>query len=244
MVRKISFDEAVSPVVGVMLMIVVVVIVGASVSAFGMGMLSNTPSAPVAKIGYVGVMDGDIGEAGKIGLVFEHLGGDDIRLDDLVLNLKDTQITNITDSEGHVLGKTKGHEVTVAYRDLPSETIMEEGPDSNTAVLDSDQYMDYRFSKLPARKNGVGVISEDSSVVITAANLLISPGQKFIVLADKYGIEEGSRNGKVYYVAERGSAENPYSSGWFEVSAVTTYSIVHEPSGNVIASGTLTGSVI
>jgi len=244
MVRRLSFDEAVSPVVGVMLMIVVVVIVGASVSAFGMGMLSNNPSAPVAKIGYVGVMDGDIGEAGKIGLVFEHLGGDDIRLDDLVLNLKDTQITNVTDSEGQVLGKTKGHEATVAYRDLPSESIMDAGADEHTAVLKSNPYKDYRFSKLPARKNGVGAISETSTDVRAASNLLISPGQKFIVLADKYSIEDGVRNGMVYYVAERGSAENPYSSGWFEVSAVTTYSIVHEPSGSVIATGPLTGSVI
>ena len=244
MVRKVSFDEAVSPVVGVMLMIVVVVIVGASVSAFGMGMLSNTPSAPVAKIGYVGVMDGDIGEAGKIGLIFEHLGGDDIRLDDLILNLKDTQLTNITDSEGNVLGTTKGHEATVSYRDLPSSSIMAAGADSNTAVLKSNPYKDYRFSKLPARKNGNGAISETKGDVTAAANLLLSPGQKFIILADKYGVEDGVRNGKVYYVAERGSAENPYSSGWFEVSSVTTYYIVHEPSGNVIASGTLTGSVI
>ncbi len=244
MVRKDSFDEAVSPVVGVMLMIVVVVIVGASVSAFGMGMLSNAPSAPVAKIGYVGVMDGDIGEAGKIGLIFEHLSGDDIRLDELILNLKDTQLTNITDSEGNVLGTTKGHEATVSYRDLPSASIIAAGADEHTAVLKSSPYSSYRFSKLPARKNGNGAISETSGDVTAASNLLISPGQKFIVLADKYGIEDGVRNGKVYYVAERGSAENPYSSGWFEVSAVTTYSIVHEPSGSVISSGKLTGSVI
>jgi FlaG/FlaF family flagellin (archaellin) len=244
MVRKFSFDEAVSPVVGVMLMIVVVVIVGASVSAFGMGMLSETPSAPVVKIGYVGVMDGDIGEAGKIGLVFEHLGGDDIRLDDLILNLKDTQLTNITDAGGNVIGTTKGHEATVAYRDLPSASIMAAGADEHTAVLKSNPYKDYRFSKLPARTNGNGAISETAGAVKAASNLLISPGQKFIILADKYGIEDGARNGKVYFVAERGSESNPYSSGWFEVSAVTTYSIVHEPSGSVISSGKLTGSVI
>lgn len=222
-----SKDSAVSPVVGVMLMIVVVVIIAAVVSIFATGMLSDTKAAPTVQIGYVGVMDGELGEAAKIGLVFENLGGDDIRLDQIRFSLKDTE-----------------DEVTISYGDLPSASILNAGPNATTSTLKSNPYKDYRFAKLPARKNGHGAISELVNDVTAASNLLIEPGERFIILADTYALEEKTRTGKLYYVAERGNAVTPYSSGWFDVSAKTTYSIVDENSGSIIASGTLVGSVI
>jgi archaeal type IV pilus assembly protein PilA len=236
-------EDAVSPVVGVMLMIVVVVIIAATVSGFGMGMISNTESAPTVQIGYVGVMTEDPGEAGKIGLVFENLGGDSFMLDEITLNLKESGISNVKDSEGNVIATTKGHEATVSYRDLPSETIIGTGATSSTAVLDST-YSEYRFAKLPARRGGGGNITELGTYVKATANLIIEPGQKFIVLADKYSIEGGAKFGSVYYVAERGNPANPYSSGWFEISSKTGYSIVDEASGSIISTGNLVGSVI
>ena len=244
MVKTIQRNEnAVSPVVGVMLMLVVTIIIAAVVSGFGMGMLSETKSAPVVQIGYAGVMAGNLGEAGKMGLVFENLGGDTIRLDEISLNLRESGISNVTDSSGVVIGTTKGHEAVVSYRDLPSETIIAEGANATTAVL-SSTYSSYRFAKSPARSAGVGKIDDSERVVKSASNLIIEPGQKFIVLADKYSVEVGDKFGSVYYVAERGNAANPYSSGWFEVSSKTTYSIVDDASGSIISTGNLVGSVI
>jgi archaeal type IV pilus assembly protein PilA len=241
-------ENAVSPVVGVMLMIVVVVIIAAAVSGFGMGMISSTESAPTVQLGYVGVMTEDLGEVGKIGLVFENLGGETIRLDEISLNLKESGISNVTDSQGNVVATTKGHEAAISYRDLPSETIIDNGPTAVTAVLEysknDKEYKDYRFAKLPARSAGVGKIEETAKIVRSASNLIIEPGQKFIVLADKYSIKNGAKFGSVYYVAERGNAANPYSSGWFEVSSKTTYSIVDDASGSIISTGNLVGSVI
>ncbi len=220
-------DNAVSPVVGVMLMIVVVVIIAAVVSLFATGMLSDTKTSPTAQIGYVGIMDGNLGAASKIGLVFENRGGDDIRLDQIRFALKSTD-----------------EEVTISYGDLPSVSIINAGATLTTSVLKSSPYKDYRFSKLPARKNGHGAISEAVNDVTAASNLLIEPGERFIILADTYALDEKTRTGKIYYVAERGNSAVPYSSGWFEVNAKTTYSIVDENSGSVIASGNLVGSVI
>ncbi|WP_052418709.1 type IV pilin N-terminal domain-containing protein [Methanolacinia paynteri] len=248
MVKTIRTNEnAVSPVVGVMLMLVVTIIIAAVVSGFGMGMLSDTKSAPAVQIGYAGVMAGDMGESGKIGLVFENLGGDTIRLDEISLNLRESGISNVTDSSGVVIGTSKGHEAAVSYRDLPSESIIDDGPTATTAVLEHSEkkeYKNYRFAKLPARSAGVGEIGETSVIVRSASNLIIEPGQKFIVLADKYSVEDGDKFGSVYYVAERGNAANPYSSGWFEVSSKTTYSIVDDASGSIISTGNLVGSVI
>ncbi|MBP2133136.1 FlaG/FlaF family flagellin (archaellin) [Methanomicrobium sp. W14] len=240
-------ETAVSPVVGVMLMLVVTIIIAAVVSGFGMNMISGTKSAPAVQIGYAGLMTVDPGNTGKIGLVFENLGGDDIRLDEITLNLKESGLSNVTDTDGKVIATTRGHEAVVSYRDFPSETIINDGATSTTAVLSPEYlsfYKDYRFAKLPARSGGVGAIQDNTSVVKSSANLLIEPGEKFIVLADKYSTGEGKKFGKVYYVAERGNAANPYSGGWFEVGPKTTYSIVDEDSGSVISTGSLVGEII
>lgn len=226
-VQKKIRDDAVSPVVGVMLMIVVVVIIAAVVSMFATGMLSDTKAAPGVQIGYVGVMDGELGEASKIGLVFQNLGGDDFRLDEISLMLK-----------------SDDDETSISYDDLPSEMIINAGANATTSVLKSNPYKAYRFSKLPARVNGEEAITELSTQVRAGSNLLIEPGERFIILADTYLADEKTGTGKVYYVAERGSSGNPYSEGWFSVSTKTTYSIIDENSGAVIASGKLVGSVI
>ena len=82
--KKTIQDDAVSPVVGVMLMLVIVVIIAAVVSGFAGNILSTTEKAPQAQIQYVGVMAGNLsseeGGIGEIGLVFEHKGGEEFSL--------------------------------------------------------------------------------------------------------------------------------------------------------------------
>jgi len=93
--------EAVSPVVGVMLMLVVTIIIAAVVSGFAGGMAGDTKPAPQATITCTGIID-DIQDTNKAdwaptyptdftaknGLLFEHKGGDAFALSDIYIQLK------------------------------------------------------------------------------------------------------------------------------------------------------------
>ncbi len=71
-------SEAVSPVIGVMLMLVVTIIVAAAVSAFAGGFASDQKKTPVAQI------DVQLKTTGSYPkLVFTHLGGDALKTRDL-----------------------------------------------------------------------------------------------------------------------------------------------------------------
>lgn len=75
-------EEAVSPVVGVMLMLVVTIIVAALVSAFAGGMASNSEKAPQANIG------GSFSQSN--GLILYHNGGDTLTTKGIVITLRPT----------------------------------------------------------------------------------------------------------------------------------------------------------
>ncbi|MBP2133132.1 hypothetical protein J2128_001053 [Methanomicrobium sp. W14] len=71
-------EGAVSPVVGVMLMLVVTIILAAVVSAFGTGMMGDTTSSMPATVKYIGINPGGDDKKldnGFVGLIFEVTGG-------------------------------------------------------------------------------------------------------------------------------------------------------------------------
>lgn len=78
-------DDAVSPVVGVMLMLVVTIVIAAVVSGFAGGLASSQEKAPQASIavstGYVSGT-GTSNPSGHFDIKFEHMGGDPIRTKD------------------------------------------------------------------------------------------------------------------------------------------------------------------
>ncbi|HON81219.1 MAG TPA: type IV pilin N-terminal domain-containing protein [Methanoregulaceae archaeon] len=77
MIKEYEKDDAVSPVVGVMLMLVVTIIIAAVVSGFAGGLVSSTEKAPQASIAVsTGTVDGNFD------IKFEHQGGDPIRTKD------------------------------------------------------------------------------------------------------------------------------------------------------------------
>jgi FlaG/FlaF family flagellin (archaellin) len=88
--------EAVSPVIGVMLMIVVTIIVAAVVSAFAGGMSASETSVPTAAF----TVDADLDNNGTI--IFKDTGGDELILDEILVQLEsdDASITlsNLDDS--------------------------------------------------------------------------------------------------------------------------------------------------
>ena len=101
-------EAAVSPVVGVMLMLVVTIIIAAVVSAFAGGLNSDQAKAPQASLGVTSVIK-DIkdtntanyvsnypaGFTANNGLLFEHNGGDSFALKDINIQLQseDTKTT-------------------------------------------------------------------------------------------------------------------------------------------------------
>lgn len=214
MVKK--SDSAVSPVIGVMLMIVVTVIIAGVVTSFAGGMASDTNKAPTANIHYVGVMDGVIGGLGEPGLVFENSGGDPIQLDTLTLNLRNT---------------ATGEEATISFTDAPSSAYRNISV-SGECRLKSD--FTYRFKK-------IGIQQDTLAYAGAPINLRVAPGEMFVIHADRY-IESAGTQGSVYYVAERGGSI--YSEGTFKVAATTEYSLVEKNTGAVISSGKLVGTIL
>ncbi len=101
-------DSAVSPVIGVMLMLVVTIIIAAVVSAFAGGLASDTSKAPQATLSVTGVIE-DIKDTdeedwgptypanftAKNGLLFEHKGGDGFALSGIAIQIQsqDTKTT-------------------------------------------------------------------------------------------------------------------------------------------------------
>lgn len=101
-------EDAVSPVVGVMLMLVVTIIIAAVVAAFSGGLGSDSSSAPIATLKVTPVIeaiedtdktnweeDYPAGFSADNGLLFEHNGGDSFDLSDIKVQLQylDTKTT-------------------------------------------------------------------------------------------------------------------------------------------------------
>ncbi|MDD1687871.1 type IV pilin N-terminal domain-containing protein [Methanoregula sp.] len=119
---KLSNQNAVSPVIGVMLMLVVVIIIAAVVSAFGGGAMGNAQKTPQATI------KGVFSQSGGMQII--HTGGDAIPASTLLfvvtndatfgqgLSAATTQILNkaiITDASGNVLQNTDGTSAITSF---------------------------------------------------------------------------------------------------------------------------------
>jgi len=112
-------DNAVSPVVGVMLMLVVTILIAAVVSAFAGGMGSANEKSPQATIrGTYSIADG---------ITLEHIGGDPISIKDVRLTIRGsnnmgtywtTEVVNrsaVTNAAGVAWMKTSGSTGTSAF---------------------------------------------------------------------------------------------------------------------------------
>ncbi len=142
--------EAVSPVVGVMLMLVVTIIIAAVVSAFAGGLNSGSSKAPQATLGVTPVIAGiqDTDKTNYVpdypttfeaenGLLFEHKGGDSFALNDVYVQLQ-SQDAKITIGLNNAINRT-------ATTCLPTDVkayLMEVG-DSNGYIDPGDKFMLY-----------------------------------------------------------------------------------------------------
>lgn len=148
-------SDAVSPVVGVMLMLVVTIIIAAVVSAFAGGVAGDKQKTPqasvVAKPVIQDIQDSDTatwgpnypsGFTAKNGILFENKGGDVFSLNDVNIELEDNGVTMIVTSSD----------------ELPSGTCLPSGTTSGGYFV----------------KVGGATLSDK----------IISPGDKFMFYAD------------------------------------------------------------
>ena len=79
-------EDAVSPVIGVMLMLVVTIVIAAVVAAFAGGLATETESAPVA------VLDADVY---KDKIVLRHLSGENVQKSDTTIKINSLEGTQL-----------------------------------------------------------------------------------------------------------------------------------------------------
>ncbi|WOX55512.1 type IV pilin N-terminal domain-containing protein [Methanoculleus palmolei] len=218
-------DEAVSPVIGVMLMLVVTIIIAAVVSAFAGGMTGDVQKAPQASVvptEFVvkGVIDTDAtsafgqgiaqpdqgtGAAADIYVIFEHKGGDPLNLDMVELRLgklSEPQVSSLisralTPQTGSALVTSQGNFGTIGDKSL-----------------------------IPGWSAGWDKYLEKYS---DRENIVIAPGDRFVLHAD-YGAKTGSQY--ISWHQEGGAYPFPIKQG-----DVLTYDLIDKNSRKVISSG-------
>lgn len=121
-------NEAVSPVVGVMMMLVVTIIIAAVVSAFAGSSVSGQEKVPQATI------QGKFSIA--TGMSITHLGGDALATNDLVFVVRNSKVfgPNLEQRTAQILNKTK----IVDGRDRPLDTG--DGSTNVTAFRSGDTF--------------------------------------------------------------------------------------------------------
>ncbi|MDH7593160.1 MAG: type IV pilin N-terminal domain-containing protein [Methanomicrobiales archaeon] len=211
MVKK---EEAVSPVVGVMLMLVVTIIIAAVVSAFAGGLAGGTTKAPQASIVAKEIVvneaydainnntnpDPVSGKCSDVYVVFEHMGGDGINLNDIEIHLGALKYPN----EKTAISNAKN-------------------PSTNTTLTGSKADIQSLFSR-------------NWSVYLEGypdKASLIAPGSKFVLHADYV------RDMPDNYIWNKISWRPEIAAGAFSVDAgdYLTYDIIDKASQKSIASG-------
>jgi len=227
MKQMIQKDDAVSPVIGVMLMLVVTIIIAAVVSAFAGGLAGDTQKAPQASVVAMdfvvkGVVDTnpanaygqglarpDQGEgepAADIRVVFEHMGGDSLNLDSIEIDLgklSEPQMGSLvsrtlTPQEGPKMNTTQGDFGTIGKKD---------------EISGWSKGWDEYLRKYP----------DNSSAII-------KPGDRFVLHAD-YGAVKDGKN-QIAWHQHGGAYGFPVQQG-----DVLTYNIIDKNSKKIICSG-------
>lgn len=240
MVRK---DDAVSPVVGVMLMLVVTIIIAASVTLFSTGFIGDLSQSldslsTDTKVNFVGVDDGgakayadayisDHGGSkpnfktekisGNIGFVFEVESGDPLDLTKLAFQIS----------------STSGGTTTITYNDLPSQMYYSDhsGYGNNQVILPAPGFFGNYASRMVAYPVGA------ESTFLTKT--LINPGEKFLIVTEyvyythnAIGIRADRLDAN-----EAANSGNAYNSGAYGLTSATSIKLYNTETGAVIYSG-------
>jgi len=227
MKQKLKNEEAVSPVVGVMLMLVVTIIIAAVVSAFAGGISSSQEKVPQASVVASEFIIKDVRDtvadnvwgqgqwqpdqgtdaAANIYVVFQHNGGDSFNLDKVEIHLGKLSEPQVGSLVSRILTPQDGPEMTASQNDY--------GTIGNKSLITgwNSGWDDY-LEKFPDRDS-----------------VVISPGDKFVLHAD-YGARNADGNNRVMWLQEGGEYPFPIQQG-----DVLTYDLIDMNSRKIISSG-------
>ena len=167
MIQKKS-DDAVSPVIGVMLMIVIVVIIAAVVTAFATGMMSETEAAPVAML-EVEILNSEEALQGLYGpeLFITHRSGDAVDTKDIELQF--SWVCGVAGCESH---------------GVHSSTYSADGFKNSGVYLNSNlgkrQQALYVKSTMPVERNEYG----STTLNHYFGDVVLTPGLKLTASSD------------------------------------------------------------
>ena len=149
MIRQ--MDTAVSPVVGVMLMLVVTIIIAAVVSAFAGGMGSEQHKTPQATIAVKESIQGFGGTEESNGFLFENTGGDTFSLNDIAIQIQsqDTKYTLTTQDKVNRTDSAVCLPTGITYNDGYFRKIGN-ATASDITIAPGDKFMLYADRNSPA----------------------------------------------------------------------------------------------
>ena len=226
-------ESAVSPVIGVMLMLAITIIIAGTVTIFATQFADGSKNdIGITKVSYVGFDDGGSSAfsghsmdmtnkalyAVPFGLVFEVESGNPVDLKNLRLDLDD-------------FNKSGGGRCTISYNDYIAEDYFT-GTKMDPPVLLPSKKSKKRFVPYPYNPNG---------------STIIQPGEKFMIMGEYYRPPgtlppqyhlQNNLFGIATIRADEGKYTR-YNSAAYNIDSTTYYTLVDESTGYVLAKGNL-----
>ena len=218
-------EHAVSPVVGVMLMVVVTIIVAAVVSSFATALPANVGTASNAQVELVGVSSAGYKDTeppywtyGQIGVVFKNAGGGSLDLRNLNLWVGG-------------IGSGSSGAATLTYNDAVDPRYVEDSGEQTGAGR--------WFVTLPKEAAGSRMQRFGSGLTLEELqDPIIEPGERFIIYCEFYYKGDSSSNYFPYF-----GFSNPRGSGWssgrVNVDGGSKYALSDLKTGVVYSEGYL-----
>lgn len=216
-----EWEHAVSPVVGVMLMLVVTIIVAAVVSSFATALTGDVETGSDARVDLVGIASGG-GQPRtfeQIGVVFENAGGDTLDLRNL-----------------------KFYMTGIGFGCQGAFTLTYNDPVSLVYVQDSGYQSNAWRAYTTLTKNATGYRMQKFGSGLTLEELkdpIVEPGERFIVYCEYFS--RGSP-AKLGFRCDRGDPDNPierWASGAINIDGGSEYTLSDLKTGVVYSSGYL-----
>lgn len=227
-----EWEHAVSPVVGVMLMLVVTIIIAAVVSSLATSLTSEVETGSDAQVELVGVSSGGYKDVShpprwtyaQIGIVFKNAGGGTLDLRNLKYYMTGLGFTQWS-------GGTQGT-FTLTYNDPVSLIYVEDsgyqsGKGKYSITLPKEA-TGYRMQKF-----GSGLTLEELK------DPIVEPGEQFIIYCEYFSPGSPATLG---FRCDRGDPDNPtdtWSSGAIDINGGSEYTLSDVKTGVVYSSGYL-----
>ncbi|MCZ0861750.1 type IV pilin N-terminal domain-containing protein [Methanocorpusculum vombati] len=197
-------QDAVSPVVGVMLMLVVTIIIAAVVSSFASGLGTTSEAAPAVSLG-ISISSSNVGDSAKY-VTIDHLGGE-------TLNTKDLQIISTYTVPGNVMKQVVSNAEKVIKHTIDGS--MDPIPEND---LNNDTGLGYPW--IPQKTNNDDIVSKRTADGTFGTAVLISGSSL--------------RFDRSYFLGFDTEDEDVLKDYGFATGTKTHVTIVHLPSGKTI----------